>query len=388
MKILVVSSYFGNAITGALNFIKVLTEDLSKRGHSVDLALDSRYKDKYHIEGPNVLWFDSIPLTAYSPSISLLKILQKTDADLVHLHGYMSFQSDFGSLISTLRRIPTVLTPHGSLLGYEHLYESTAEKLIYYLHDFLTLKIAARFAKFVVATSTSEFKDVIDFGVESEKIQLIPLPFELKNNLQIPKNSSDGIRKLLFVGRIVPNKHLEILIHALNLVLKKNRNIQLNIVGEEITGKLVGDSGYKQKIINLVNELGITENVKFLGWQKDEKLWTIYRNSDLMLCLSTYENFSLPILEAASFGVPIISTDVGVARDIIGDNEGGRIIQLDHNQVANAILDYLNNDIIYNNASSFVLERSKKFSISSVVDSYEKIFMQTIEMKKSLRRKL
>lgn len=374
MKILIVSSYFGRSFSGALNFIKALSSELARRGHSVSIALDSRYRSQFQASDVDLIWFNSSSLTNYSPSFSFLKIIQSTDADVIHLNGYMSFQTDWGSFIASLKKIPVILTPHGSLLGYSHLSKSAFEKLPYFFHELFTLKLAPKLAKFVIVTSKAEFKDAIHYGIVPKKIKLIPLSFIESTTLPHPthKNSS---QKLLFVGRIVPNKNLEIIFYSLQQILKKKPNVELLIVGEEISGRVIGDEGYKNKLFNIIEKLGIKNNVKFLGFKTGQDLWKIYQDSLIMVCSSTYENFGLPLLEAAFFGKPIVSTDVGVARDIVGENQGGKIIkQGDFKEMVNSVLHLLEEENKYREASEFVRLRSKNYAISLIADKYEEVF--------------
>jgi len=377
MKILIVSSYFGKTITGALNFLNHLSSELIQRGHKVIILLDERYRNLYDVKGAELKWFKSFHLTAYSPSTSFIGILQKTDVDVVHLNGYMSFQTDFGAVISSIRKIPVVLTPHGSLLGYKHLAKSIFERTPYILHEILTLKRSTKIAKFVVVTSDAEYKDAINFGIKPEKLQLIPLGFN--NPLSIQKKSKDHRnKKLLFVGRIVPNKNLETIFLSLQQILKKLPDVELTVVGDEIKGKLIGDTGYKEKIIELMKTLKIDKNIEFVGWKTQEELWKIYSNSDIMVSTSSYENFSMPILEAASFGIPIISTNVGVANEIICGDKGGKIISQNHNEMTESIIKLLKDNEIYLKASEFVRHRSEDFKISTIAQKYENIFQKAI----------
>lgn len=379
MKILIVSSYFGKTITGALIFLKYLSSELIQRGHKVIILLDERYRNSYDVKGAELKWFKSFHLTAYSPSTSFIGILQKTDVDVVHLNGYMSFQTDFGAVISSIRKIPVVLTPHGSLLGYKHLAKSIFERTPYILHEILTLKRSTKIAKFVVVTSDAEYRDAINFGIKPEKLQLIPLGFN--NPLSIPKKSKDHRnKKLLFVGRIVPNKNLETIFLSLQQILKKFPDVELTVVGDEIKGKLIGDTGYKEKIIELMKTLKIDKNIEFVGWKTQEELWKIYSNSDIMVSTSSYENFSMPILEAASFGIPIISTNVGVANEIICGDKGGKIISQNHNEMTESIIKLLKDNEIYLKASEFVRQRSEDFKISTIAQKYENIFQKAITL--------
>ncbi len=374
MKIVIVSSYFGNVIGGALNFIIDLYTELENKGHSVTLVLDERYKELFSERKFHIIWFSSAKITSYSLSLSFLRIISKIDADVIHLHGYLSFQTDFGALIGFLRKIPVILTPHGSLLGYEYLYDSSTSKLPYRIHDVLTLKLPTKISKKIIATSQAEFKDCKKFGIPENKIKLIPLSFNPPNISKDKQKSTKKIR-LLFVGRIVPLKNLDVLLKAVKIVKKDIPEIEFTIVGEEISGRLHGDAGYKQKLLVLVNELKIKENVKFVGWKTGKELWDIYQNSDLFLFASTYENFGLPLLEAAYFRLPLVSTDVGVAKDLIDVNKGGNIIsKLDANEFAENIITLLKNDLKHEESSKFVFDESKNFLIKSIAKKYEEIY--------------
>jgi glycosyltransferase involved in cell wall biosynthesis len=372
MKILLISSYFGNVIGGALNFIKVITKELTFRGHTVTLLLDDRYKGLFSEQEFDIRWYSSIKISSYSPSFSFLKIISKIDADVIHLHGFLSFQTDFGALIGFLRKIPIILIPHGSLLGYDHLYNSFSSKIPYRIHNLVTLKLTTKLPKNIVANSKSEYDDCVAFGIPKNKIKRIPISFSPPIDTTQTKKLSKK-NKILFVGRIVPLKNLDVLLKSIKILKKDFPDIQFTIIGKEITGRLYGDTGYQQKIISLVDELEIKENVQFEGWKTDKELWKEYQKSDLLVLSSTYESFGLPLLEAASFGIPLVSSDVGVAHELIGKNEGGTIIsKIDEFEYANEIKKLLKNEIRYESCSKYVKKSTQNFSIKSIVDQYEK----------------
>ena len=216
MKILIIPSYFGTVIGGALNFVKEITTELESRGNKVTLLLDDRYKGLFFEHEYNIIWYSSTKITSYSPSFSFLKIISRIDADIIHLHGFMSFQTDFGAIIGFLRKIPVVLIPHGSLLGYKHLYNSFFSKIPYYIHNIITFKLTTKLSKNVIATSKSEYKDCIEFGIQKNNIKMIPVSFSLPIKIESEKKLSNS-RKVLFVGRIVPLKNLEILLKSINV---------------------------------------------------------------------------------------------------------------------------------------------------------------------------
>ena len=375
MKILIVSSYFGNVIGGALNFIKELSLELTVRGHSVYLLLDDRYKNLFSEKEFNIIWFSSAKITYYSPSISFLKIIAKIDVDIIHLNGYLSFQTDFGALVGFLRKIPIILTPHGSLLAYDYLYDSSLSKLPYRLHDLLTLKLPAKISKYIIPTSQSEFKDCVKFGINKHKIRKIPISFSPLLDLSLEKKNSIKKIKILFVGRIVPLKNLDVVLKSIQIIKNNIHNIEFIIVGDEVQGRLYGDLGHKKQLESLIKSLDITENVQFVGWKTHDDLWKIYRDSDLFVFASIYENFGLPLLEAAYFGLPLISTDVGIASELIDENNGGEIIlELKPEKFAKSILKILLDKKAYDDASKHIRSNACNFSIKFIADKYEEIF--------------
>lgn len=375
MKILIISSYFGNVIGGALNFIKKISRELTSRGHTVILLLDRRYYELFSEKDFNIIWFSSTKISSYSPSLSFVKILSKIDVDVIHLHGFMSFQIDAGAIIGRIKKIPIILTPHGSLMGYDHLYDKFLDKIPYKIHNAITLKLATRCSKFIIPTSDAEFDDCVKFGIANKKIKLIPLAFNSLENWD--ENELKQKNRLLFVGRIVPLKNLEIILKSIQILKRDLPSIQLTIVGDEIKGRIKGDEGYKQKLIELIKELDINENVKFERWKRGNELWDEYKKSELFILASTYENFCLPLLEAATFGIPLISSNVGIAQKLVGKNKGGNIIyKLDANEYARKIKELLEDKKRYSECSEYIKKMTENFTIKSIVNEYEEIFIR------------
>lgn len=179
-------------------------------------------------------------------------------------------------------------------------------------------KMIARFviprATVIRAVSGRLRKRLVDeFGVSADKIFVVPIFSELRiknEELRIKNNEDKFI--FLSVGRLVEIKNISLQIKAFKELLKKNRNIELWIVGD-------GNCGEKLK-----GEAEGIEQIKFMGWQKD--LDDIYKKADVFLLTSDYEGWGMVIIEAASYGLPIIMTDVGCAGEVIKNNESGLVI--------------------------------------------------------------
>ncbi len=113
----------------------------------------------------------------------------------------------------------------------------------------------------------------------------------------------DAVR-LLFVGRIAPNKGYQ---KAIDILARYCRlydgNIKIRFIGKKIGGL----ESYTELIEQSIKENGLEEKVQFIGEINDEKLISYYRESDLMLCCSEHEGFCVPIAESQYFGLPIVA---------------------------------------------------------------------------------
>lgn len=119
----------------------------------------------------------------------------------------------------------------------------------------------------------------------------------------------------LTVGRLVPVKNITLQIKAFAKVAEKVPHIRLRIVG---------DGPLRESLQSEVKSLKLEDKIIFEGYQKDTGRF--YREADAFLLTSDYEGWGLVVLEAAAHRLPIIMTDVGLAREVIKNEESGFII--------------------------------------------------------------
>ncbi len=127
----------------------------------------------------------------------------------------------------------------------------------------------------------------------------------------------DGRSNILFVGRIVPNKRIEDLIRAYALYRRVNRRCRLLLVGEDrVSG------GYRARLQEMVSRYEL-EGVVFVGHVDQDDLNAYYSLADVFVCLSEHEGYGVPLVEAMSFGVPVIAYDAGAVAETL---RGGGIL--------------------------------------------------------------
>lgn len=170
--------------------------------------------------------------------------------------------------------------------------------------------------------------------VSNSNLQIIP--FFSKNELI--KKTPDKIfssSKVVFgsMGRLHKEKGIEMLIKSLSEVKKQSDNWVLI---------LAGDGDEKNNLLDLVNNLNLSNNIKFLGWIKE--IDCFFKEIDVFVHTSLSESGPIVIIEALSYSKPIISTDVGSVRDMIDDSSGFIIPVNNSFDLIDKILFFINNN--------------------------------------------
>ena len=111
--------------------------------------------------------------------------------------------------------------------------------------------------------------------------------------------------------------------------LEKEKNINLAIeMMKELTYQypkigmiIIGEGKEKKKLENLAAKYNLQKNIIFEGWQSD--LISYYKTANVFLLTSLYEGYGLTIIEALACGCPVVSSDVGIASEVISEGESG-----------------------------------------------------------------
>jgi len=140
-----------------------------------------------------------------------------------------------------------------------------------------------------------------------------------KEDISLPKTINLEKPTLIFIGRFAEEKNPHISILIVKKLKEKGYNINLN---------LVGDGVLKAKMEELIQKLGLNENVKIYGWIKDRrKMFEILRESDILVFTSKPgEGLGLTVLEAMSQGLPVIATRCGGPEEVIKDGINGYLV--------------------------------------------------------------
>ena len=171
---------------------------------------------------------------------------------------------------------------------------------------------------------------------------------------------------ILYVGTYLLHKNLETLLKAYHS-LKQHNNLTHSIV-------IAGKKGKNSNVINqLIYDLGLSSDVKMIGFVSDDDLPYVYNLSDLFVFPSLYEGFGLPLLEAMACGVPVLTANTSCLPEI-GGKAAIYFSAKDKNELAEKILNILNNDSIRRKMIERGLQRSKLFTWRSMAEKTLKVY--------------
>lgn len=140
---------------------------------------------------------------------------------------------------------------------------------------------------------------------------------------KIEVRNAGQVLHLLFVGYITKRKDVDVLIRALEILIKEKGmdNVILHIVGNTEV-----DRDFFKEIKNYTEKSSIDQHIIFHGWINDQDIEAQYLAADIFVFPSHLEGFGMALAEAASFGLPIITTDAGAIPYLIKDGINGLLV--------------------------------------------------------------
>lgn len=180
----------------------------------------------------------------------------------------------------------------------------------------LRKEIVYKFATLIVTNSEATKEDAIKtFNIKSSKIRV--LPNSVKKYDEIDSNLTDK-SNILYVGRLYPSKGVDVLVLAMELLIKKGYNIYLDIIGE---GKL------KPKLEELIQNLQLSKSINFLGLKSKPEVLKAFRKSYCSVIPSNSEAFGFTVIEAMSMSTAVIGANNTGIKEIILNNTSGLLFE-------------------------------------------------------------
>lgn len=124
-------------------------------------------------------------------------------------------------------------------------------------------------------------------------------------------------KRLLFVGRLAAAKGLPILLESLVSLRRSHPDIVLTVVG---------DGPDRQKLEQITAQLGLSQNVKFVGYKSQAEVRDYFQQTDIFVMSSFAEGIPVVLMEAMAAGVPVVATQIAGVSELVEDGVNGYLV--------------------------------------------------------------
>jgi glycosyltransferase involved in cell wall biosynthesis len=363
MKILIVITH--GKIGGATNFVFWLAKGLKEKGVDVKVGFgEGEYLkeklEKEKIDYVNFKWLKRThnPLANLFFIFEIKNFLKKEKFDVVHFN---STNTLFGTIGAKLTKTKTVFTFHGlSILDPYYKKHLLLKPIYWFVFKFLLL-----FVDVPVFVS----KDNLEYA---QKIKLTKKGVVIYNGIPEPdffdrekainffeeKLKIDLKNRFIIgsIGRLDYQKNYEFLISIFPKILK---------ITEKTICLIIGDGPERKNLENLIKNLNLEDRIFLLGEIKNANQY--FKCFDLFILPSRYEGLSITLIEALFAEIPIIASDVGGNKEIIGKENVFKLN--DEKELLEKI----------KSAPKINFEKKKIFTLEAATNNYLNLYQNLIQ---------
>lgn len=240
----------------------------------------------------------------------------KAPYDLIHVHEWLTASA--GIELKHVWRVPLIVTIHATERGrhHSHVPNETSHRI-----NQLEWQVCYEAWRIIVCSTFMAGELGQYFDVPLDKVTLIPngvdiAPFRACSEERIQelraRYAPNGEKLLFFIGRITPEKGVQVLLRALPPLRWKYPDLRLLVAGRN-----------SEQMQPLVDELQIAEAVELLGFIDGETRNCLYRAVDAAVFPSLYEPFGIVALEAMAAGCNVIASNVGGLGEVVDHRRTG-----------------------------------------------------------------
>ena len=279
---------------------------------------------------PKVAMFLHGVMMAFGVILGVSKIRRDFDFDIIDAH-YVYPDGLAAILLGCIFKKPVVVSARGSDINLFRKFP-IVKKLVRY---------TLRQAKHVIAVSQALGDVMVEMGIASDKITVIPNGVDLEKFPFRPKKESRlrlGLpekKMILSVGNLTPNKGFDVLIGAMKILLEKFQILDTYLV-------IVGEGSMRPSLEKMIEAYGLKDYVRLIGSVPQDCLWPWYGAADLFCLASEREGWPNVVLEALACGTPVVATAVGGISEIVRSENIGVLVSRTCQDFARAILEALN----------------------------------------------
>ncbi|NWF63241.1 MAG: glycosyltransferase [Chloroflexi bacterium] len=367
-------------VNGVSVSLQMISEGLKKRGHQVTIFAPKfpGYKD----DEPNVMRLPSLKYLNNPPIyVAVLGTprstwkLTRENFDVLHAHSPLSVGL-LAYLTASTKRLPLIYTYHTSITDYTHYVKFIGgtrllnraavwfSKASTDLGDQIVVP-SPKFYRLLLAQKVKQPITVIPNGIDLSMFKTVKAPGVLRKRLGLDADAPI----LLTVGRMDPEKRLEFIVEAFDLIADRVPNAHL---------VFAGDGGSRKSVAEKANATRAKDRIHFLGMVNRADLPDILHDANVFLSASTTEVHPISVIEAIASGLPFVAVQDEAFEGMLDDGQNGYAVPLDVKKYADTLASLLPDRERLKRFGQRSLELSEKYSIEAQVKSLEKLYMEAI----------
>lgn len=217
-------------------------------------------------------------------------------------------------------------------------------------------KLIPKLDKYIVLTNYDRKRIKDEWNIESTTIYN-PRSFSTKEKSKLNK------KQFLAAGRFTYAKGFDMLIKSFKIFSEKNKEWNLQIVG---------DGEEKEKLVKLIEENKLQNRVILHPFTNDIKKY--FRESSALLMPSRWEGMPMIMLESLTMGVPVIAYDIPVVKEVIDNKNDGMIVEQGNiEEYARALEIFISDEENIKEMGIKAKEKSEQFSYEKVLKDWKKL---------------
>lgn len=353
-----------------------LAIEMAKRYHEIDVFTTSvSSKDSIEKHENMMIHRYGTNFRVLTSNISLGMFTKpvKHDVDVVHTHFDIPPGPLAGLRYAKIKNVPLVVTYHGD---WVENYGGLLRRIGIAFHNKFLVDKVLSYADAIISPSAYYIDRSRFLRKYRDKIVVIPNGINFYD-FDIPYSKKECMRKLglpldkkilLFFGYLSPYKGPDVLVKAMQRIVKVVTDTELIFVGKGVM---------MEELKVLSKKLGIEKNIKFTGFVENRLKPFYYKAADVF-CLPSMmstECYPLTILEAMACGVPIVASKIGGIPDAVKDEENGLLVPpRDTEKLAEAIIYLLENEGVRGRMGKKGSEKASKNSWERIAEETEKVY--------------
>jgi glycosyltransferase involved in cell wall biosynthesis len=302
-------------------------------------------------------------------SVKLFPHLMREKFDIIDVSVFPYFSCFTVKFAAIMKNTPSVFTWHEVWDDYWYEYLGKAG-----FFGKLIEKTVSKLSQKNIAVSAWTKKGLEALGVSEEKITVVPNGIDIERISKIEPEGgriSGGLEEkkydVIFAGRLIKEKNVDVLIKAIALCKANFPNIKCCVVG---------DGPEKEALLELARKKRVSKNIEFAGFQEYEALIRKLKASKVLVLPSSREGFGMVVIEAFACGVPVVTVKekYNAAQGLAENEIDGLVVELDEREIAKGIERLIVDDSNYKKMSEAALQKAKKYEWDEILEKLENYY--------------